>query len=433
MPTPRAHRLVLLSLDWLRPKDPRVSLGHASLRARLARVPDLEVVPVTVAVNAPDFDRAALLTTLLGAVAGGADLAIGVYIWAEPVVQWLLPALRQAGFTGRIVLGGPQISYAPAGIDAVYPDADGFVRGYGEDALAAVVASPTPSAIAGVSWRGAPERPGSASIDLDALPSPILSGVAPVQPFMRWETQRGCIFACTFCQHRESGVRLRQRLLAGERVAAEVDALVAGGAQEIAILDPIFHTNPAAVDILTRFARRGYTGRLSLQSRFELIDDAFLDACGKVRVRLEFGLQTIHDSEMRAVSRMNDLVAADAVIAKLHARGIPFEVSLIYGLPTQTLASFEASVRWCLERGVRVVRAFPLMLLRGTGLERDRAKWNLQESDDAIPVVVGSDTFSRAEWEQMRDLADRLERDADAAGVAGAPDADPVARPDAAA
>ncbi len=414
------RRIVLVSLDWLRPKDPRVTLGHASLHARLAADPGVDVVPVSYAVNVAGFDRRALLADVLRAASSGADIAVGVYIWNEGVVQWLLPALRQAGFVGRIILGGPQITYAPAGVLAVYPDADVIIRGYAEDAVATIVQHPEGGAIKGVTGRGAPDSIDPAATDLLSLPSPILTGIAPIQPFMRWETQRGCIYSCSFCQHRETGARLRQRVLADGRIAAEVDVLVSGGAREIAVLDPIFHTNPAAVDILGRFAARGYSGRLSLQSRFESIDDAFLDACSEVQVRLEFGLQTVHRTEMTAVNRMNNLGAADAVIAKLHARGIAFEVSLIYGLPTQTLASFKESVRWCLDRGVPVLRAFPLMLLRGTGLDRDRHRWGLVESADAIPVVVESDSFSRVEWEQMGMIADGLDGQIPAALALGA-------------
>ena len=415
-----SRRLVLVSLDWLRPKDPRMSLGHASLLASLATTKRVDVVAVARAVNAPSFDREEVLGSILRAASSDTDVAIGAYVWNEGVVQWLLPALRREGFTGRIILGGPQITYAPSGVLDVYPEADVIVRGYGEDALAAVAATAEPVALAGAIWRGGLDSTTSAAADLAALPSPILSGIAPVQPFMRWETQRGCIYACSFCQHRESGGRARQRMLAGDRVAAEVDALVAGGARDIAVLDPIFHTNPAAVDILGRFARRGYTGRLSLQSRFELVDDVFLDACGELDVRLEFGLQTIHRPEMLAVHRINDLHAADTVITKLHARRIPFEVSLIYGLPAQTLGSFEASVRWCRDRGVALVRAFPLMLLRGTGLDRDRQRWGLIESTDAIPVVVASDTFSLDECARMREIADSLDGDVADATARGA-------------
>lgn len=404
------RHLVLLSLDWIRPKDPRTSLGHASLLARLAAVPDLVVIPVAFAVNDPATTRSGVLAAVMAAIRGSrADIAIGAYVWNEPVVQWLLPALRRSCFEGRIILGGPQISYATAGIDRTYPDADIFIRGYAEDALAAVVATDAPVDLVGVSRRGHDVSELPAAVDLQGLPSPFLGGGLPPSGFVRWETQRGCIYSCSFCQHRESGSRLRQNLLAPARTAAEIDRFVRGGARDIAVLDPIFHSNPAAVDVLRRFGEGGFSGRISLQSRFELIDDEFLDACAGLDVRLEFGLQTVQRAEMRAVGRMNDLAKADAVIAALHRRGIAFEVSLIYGLPEQTLASFEASIRWCQERGVAALKAFPLMLLRGTGLDRDRARWGLAESDDEIPVVNASSSFSNEEWLAMQAVTELLD------------------------
>jgi hypothetical protein len=42
----------------------------------------------------------------------------------------------------------------------------------------------------------------------------------------------------------------------------------------------------------------------------------------------------------------------EAVIDPLRARAIPFEVSLIYGLPLQTLDRFKASLDGCRSRGV---------------------------------------------------------------------------------
>lgn len=402
-----SRRLVLLSLDWLRAKDPRVSLGHGSILARLRQVEALEVVPVRWAVNAPGFDRREVLAGVRDALAGGGDLAVGVYVWNDEVVRWLLAALRRSGFGGRIVLGGPQISYAPPGIAEVYPEADALVRGYGEQALVEVICGER-SSIPGVVWRGGPDHGAPARVELEALPSPLLSGLVPVQAFMRWETQRGCPYVCSFCQHREPGARLRQRTLSPGRIAAEIEALVFGGARDIAVLDPIFNANPDAGAILHRFSELGYTGRLSLQSRFELLDEEFLEACAALDVRLEFGLQTVQPSEMRAVRRINQLERVERGIEQLHARGIAFEVSLIYGLPTQTLETFRHTVGWCRARGVDRLQAFPLMLLRGTELERSRARWGLVESDDDIPVVVESNSFSRQDWHQMQAIAGGL-------------------------
>jgi radical SAM superfamily enzyme YgiQ (UPF0313 family) len=409
MQTHTSRRVVLLSLDWLRSKDPRTSLGHASLLARLEAVPAIGVTSISRAVNQPGFDRRELLRAVRKALAGDpADLAIGIYVWNDEVVRWLLRDLRSAGFAGRIILGGPQLSYAPAGVLKHYPEADVIIRGYGEDALVSVLLGDDEAQAPGVVWAGQRDTAGQAAVDLGSLPSPILTGVLPVQPFMRWETQRGCIYACSFCQHREPGARLRKRTLAPGRVRDEIDALVEGGVRDLAVLDPIFNTNPEATAILERFSLRGFTGRLSLQSRFELLDAPFLDACQDLDVVLEFGLQTVIRSEMRAVARMNRLDRVEDAIGALHQRAIPFEVSLIYGLPTQTLESFEQTVRWCQERGVEVIRAFPLMLLRGTRLDRERERWGLVESDDVIPVVVESDSFDRSEWLEMRALADSL-------------------------
>lgn len=405
------RRVVLVALDWGRDKDPAISLGHASIIARLAMEPDIEVVPLSFAVNAPEFSEGEVLAAIIRAVAGrDAFVAIGAFIWNERVVKRLLPALRRAGFNGQIILGGPQVSYAPPGVDSQYPEANVFIRGHAEDALAEFVKSNDLSLPVGVSVHGADTVAQSAKPDLALLPSPLLTGTLKPGHFVRWEAQRGCPYSCSFCQHRESGLRMRFRVLPPGRLMRELEVLVSSGVGNIAVLDPVFNMNPHAEAILRLLADHGYSGRLSLQCRFELLTPAFLDACRTLNVTLEFGLQTIHDAEMRAIKRRNDLSKVDRAIASLHAHDIRFEVSLIYGLPEQSMASFRASVDWCLDHGVPVVRAFPLMLLRGTELDTDRDRWRLVESDDAIPVVIESSTFSRAEWNEMNDMASALEQ-----------------------
>lgn len=406
-----SRSIVLGSLDWLRDKDPRRTLGQASILARLKAEPDIKAISVEFAVNRPGFRRERVLAAILNSIVDRSTVvAIGAYVWNEPVVKWLLPELRRAGLRGMIVLGGPQISYAPRGIDATYPDADVFVRGYGEDALLRLLAGGDP--IPGVTRQGRDDSEVRAEIDLTSLPSPYLTGVLTPQAFMRWETQRGCDFPCAFCQHRESGLRLPSRKLDKARINAEIEFFVEHGVEDIAVLDPVFNTDPAhAVDVLTRFAMRGYMGRLSLQCRFEYVTPEFLDACKLLNVRLEFGLQTIHRAEMQAVRRTNNIPKAEQVIGELLRRQIDFEVSLIYGLPEQTLQSFQASIQWCREHSVPRVCAFPLMLLRGTPLHRDRAVWALVENDDAIPLVVESNTFTRSAWESMHEIAKALSAD----------------------
>ena len=410
------RRIILVDLYWTRDKDPRVPLGHASLLASLREEPSIEVRSLVRPVNAGPLALDELAREILE-LAGGlppdaVDVAVGVYVWAESIVVRLLPRLRALGFRGRIILGGPQISYAEAGIDRSYPEADVLVRGYGEQVLRALARTPERLRLPGVLHSGGLDACSRATVELDALPSPWLTGAIPLagQRFVRWETQRGCPFRCAFCQHREPGARLRRRDLDADRIAAEIDLFCRAGVQDIAVLDPIFNVGPQAVRVLERFRERGFRGRLSLQCRAESLRPEFLELAQGLHVRLELGLQTANEAESVAIDRRNDIAKVDAALEQLRRRGIAHEVSLIFGLPLQTLASFVASVDWCLQRRVPVIKAFPLMLLRGTKLDRERERWSLEEDGSAMPMVVASSSFDRRDHQWMARIAEALAR-----------------------
>jgi hypothetical protein len=405
--------LTLVSLDWTRDKDPRVPLGHASL---LAALEDAAVAATGLSypVNDEGFEPDDTLREIRRRIEphnGAAHtVGLGVYVWNEQYVQYLGQALRRLHPELRIVLGGPQISYSGPGLEERYPFADVFVRGYGEEALVELAAAEAPRPIAGVHWAGTHDLRQPTRVDLQALPSPFTTGLLNLQDqrFVRWETKRGCSFRCSFCQHREAGKRLTRNELAVARLTQEIELFCQSGVKDIAVLDPIFNQGPHFMAVLQEFVRRRFDGRLSLQCRFELVEEGFLDLAAQLDCRLEFGLQTIHRKEGTAVNRPNHMPKVEKIIDALHQRDINFEVSLIFGLPSQTLASFRESVDYCLRRKVPVVKAFPLMLLRGTELDIERDKWGLVESDDPIPMVVSSDTFSRAEWKKMAQLSEAL-------------------------
>ncbi|WP_338281599.1 B12-binding domain-containing radical SAM protein [Corallococcus caeni] len=411
---PQPRRVILVSIDWTRDKDPRLPLGHASIVAAL-RHANVDVRAFSFAVNRSDFSEEHILWSVLesarGLEARDVDLGLGVYVWNDRVVKRLLGAVRRSGFAGRIILGGPQVSYAGPGLEQLYPEADGFVRGYGEEAMVAIAATSERVRFPGVHWAGQLDAGVQAQAKLETLASPFLEDVIELsgeQRFIRWETQRGCPFRCSFCQHREAGSRLRRRDLPMARLEEEIELFVYSGVNDIAVLDPLFNLGDHALAVLRTFQRLDYRGRLSLQCHFSTLDDEFLDACEGLAVRLEFGLQTIHEKEARAVERVNHLEKVVEGVRKLHARGIPFEVSIIFGLPEQTLESFRQTVDFCLRRQVPVLKAFPLMLLRGTQLERERARWGLEENDAPIPSVIRSHTFNEQEWSRMEALAEAL-------------------------
>ncbi|MCU0862548.1 MAG: B12-binding domain-containing radical SAM protein [Planctomycetes bacterium] len=409
------RRLVLLNLPFLRTKDPRATLGDVSLRARLTRDRDIDVASVTWAVNTPGADRGALAEALMDELGRGDPmLGVGCYVWNEPVVQWLLPELRRRGFRGAIVLGGPQITYAGAGVDRDYPHADIFIRGYGEDALANLVCGSGPDgAIPGVSYAGRDHTVTFAKVDYGLLESPIVSGLLPLGGFQRWETQRGCLYRCAFCQW-PGGIDGMHRL-ARRRIELESEMLAGSATEEIAIQDPIFNSDPRDwLSPLVALDRHGYRGRLAMQLRpetFTGVED-FLRLSLAHRCKLEFGLQTIHREEMEVILRNNNLGKCREVFAGLREAGAFVEITLIYGLPNQTLDSFRRSVDFAQENAT-AVRAFPLLLLRGTPLYCRRDELGLVEDESEIPQVVASPTFGRETHGQMAMIAHELAQHAE--------------------
>ncbi|GAA6144484.1 B12-binding domain-containing radical SAM protein [Thalassolituus maritimus] len=405
--------IVFVSVDWERPQDGRSNLGAASILASL-KAAGIKYTAIEDAVNAPDFDYERLEARVLAAIheleVQGTEclVGIGAYIWNEPVTQKLTEVIHNVT-SAPVVLGGPQISYAGKGtLEGLYPYANIFVRGHGEFAMVALARGESPEHL-GIHFAGSEDRNQKAETDLEQLASPWLTGVMTPGESIRWETMRGCPFKCSFCQHRESGNRfkLREQQFDYERIAKEARLFAQAGVKRISILDPVFYLKmDRTIDLLTMFKEVGLTAQLALQCHFRTVDDKFLDALEGHNVVLEFGMQTTNPDEWKLIGRNNCLDTAERVIAKLKARNIPFEVSLIYGLPKQTLASFRESLSWCRRQEVPVIRAWPLMILRGTELDKQREEFGLVESDnEAIPHVIASNSFTHQEYRQMERLA----------------------------
>ena len=129
--------------------------------------------------------------------------------------------IKKYNYPGRIILGGPQISYTKSNLEKYYPQVDVFIRGYGETALVDYMKEQINTKypqVKGIHYAGQMDKCQSAKTNFDQLPSPFLNKIIPNQKFLRWETQRGCPFSCSFCQHRESS-NLKRRHFQFTRIA----------------------------------------------------------------------------------------------------------------------------------------------------------------------------------------------------------------------
>jgi radical SAM superfamily enzyme YgiQ (UPF0313 family) len=332
---------------------------------------------------------------------------ISCFIWNEYFVNPLINYLRSCGYKNLIILGGAQITYADRiQLKNLYPNADVFISGYAERSVLNLMLTTNQQCYY------------NDSIDFDTLTSPYLSGelnVSSEQKMIRWETKRGCPFSCSFCAHRnlENG---RVNYLKTDKLFNELEYFRAKKVRKVNVLDPIFNMGKDYVSILQKIKDLNFAGTtFSFQSKVELLAKSdgktFLELVEATNSHLEFGLQTTISEEYSVIDRKNNIEIIQEQLKVLNERQVSYEVSLIYGLPNQTVDSFCRSIDFLLENGCKKVTAWPLMLLRGTPLYDQKTKWNMQEEaigEFDIPVVTSNTTFNKDDWFKMKEIAESL-------------------------
>ncbi len=332
-------------------------------------------------------------------------IALSAYVWNEYLINPLMTSIKDTyKFSGDFILGGYQISYSQ-NPEKEYPLSKYFISGYAEQSLLDIMCKNTTSFYL------------DAKIDFKNISSPYLTGELPItqnQEMVRLETKRGCPYRCSFCAHRDLNTnRVHKGSL--DKVFKELELFKKKDVKKINIIDPIFNVGTDYLLVMKKLVEIQFDGLVSIQARFETIKgdrgSQFLDLCSKLNMNLEFGLQTASEQESNLINRKNNPEVIKQIMSNLNQRDIPYEISLIYGLPSQTLNSFTESIDFAFTNGCKDVTAFPLMLLKGTELYDQKHKFAFKEKiigNFNIPVVVESNSFSESEWKQMEYIANQL-------------------------
>lgn len=129
------RRFTIVSLDHIRPGDPPLALGVASIAAALRSAGvKHEVISVNVADGAPNFED--LTKRVIETEC--TDVAIGAFVWNEPYTQELSRRLHPFMNVG---LGGPQITFHNSKakkeprLEDLYPYVHWFIRGPAEQPM----------------------------------------------------------------------------------------------------------------------------------------------------------------------------------------------------------------------------------------------------------------------------------------------------------
>lgn len=334
---------------------------------------------------------------------------IAAYVWNEACINPLISMLRAIGFRGKIALGGYQITYGERdNLKTSYPGCDVFISGYAEASVVKAIQMDKPTEPAFL----------KENVDFNHLPSPYGSiiEIPTGQSMVRMETKRGCPYRCTFCAHRDLG-KNKVSKHSMDRVFSDLFIFKSKGVKRVNVLDPVFNMGSEYIEVLKEIDRLSFSETtFTFQTRMELIKglrgEEFLNLVVRTGAHLEFGMQTLIPQEYEVINRRNYLDHVIPLFHRLNDAGISYEVSLIYGLPNQTVESFEKSISILKENGCTDITAFPLMLLKGTELYSEKDKWGMKEEvvgDFGIPMVTSSYSFTKEEWLMMEYIAQSLE------------------------
>lgn len=338
-----------------------------------------------------------------------------------------------------MVCGGPHIPHDSTGYFQKYPVIDVLVHGEGEIPTRNLLLElrnekPDLSKINGISYpdhQVSVQTPQGEKLSRHLpVPSPYLNGL--LTPFFAsadganrialWETNRGCPFACCFC---DWGVRTtnKVRLHAMDRVAAEIDYFGRHKIADIYITDSNFGLFDRDLEIARMLVgckeKHGYPQRVRIQfakkSNRTVFEISRLLYENNMLWGTTLSMQSVDLTVLEAIKR--PAVSIDAYRSakeKYQANNIPTYTELILGLPRETRESFVRGICTLFDIGMHDdFRTFELVLLPNAPLSQPamREKYKLQTrfkpmrladpgcQTEYVELVFGSSTLTQPEWE----------------------------------
>lgn len=250
--------------------------------------------------------------------------------------------------------------------------------------------------------------------DLDALPSPYLTGEFDHLPLSDWreppyfETNRGCPYGCTFCDW-GSATRSRIRKFGLDRVLAEFRWAAERNHGGLHICDANFGILPRDEELAAELAALRqttdfpkfviFTPAKNTTRHLTRILDELLGA--DIAVVTAISLQTTDPATLDIVARQN--ISTDGYLSlagELHRRGHAMQGDLILGLPGQTYETYRADLQFMLDHEI-MPRTFPLRLLPNAPMNAPEYRAEHDIHVDETHVVQATRSMSVGERVRM--------------------------------
>ena len=355
-------------------------------------------------------------TALARALSTAPDLlAFCAYIWNIEALKRLLPRARALLPHAKIILGGPEVSYAVEKTFSEMPACDYILSGEGEEPFArlldAIEEGKDVGTVLGCGYR----------TEWDVfVPTPFVGEGTPPSPLdfgyakalrgriAYLESSRGCPFSCAFCLSGRSG---RVRFFDMERVKRDLLLLANAETRTVKFVDRTFNADRARAREIWRFImEKRASGEIPEGVCFhfeiagELLDEeslALLETAPRGLFQMEIGLQSLNTDTLKAISRAPVSARLLENIRRLVKMGsIHIHTDLIAGLPCEDLPTFHRGFDQAFSLGAHMLQLGFLKLLKGAPMREEGEKYPCAYREEPPYTVTSTPVLSES------DLAD---------------------------
>ncbi len=336
-------------------------------------------------------------------------VAISTYVWNWTISRELAQAVREKYPNCIIVMGGPQVPYKQEWIVENKHICDFIVTYAGERAFAEIL-------------RGNYKAPGIMSRnhytapkpdrEINDIPSPYLSGLMDSlmcddkQYSAIIETNRGCPYACTFCDQ-EALYYNKISQFDYDRVIAEIDWIVDHKIDFLYFADSNVGIFDRDVDFIKYIAHcrntTGYPRQIDYstakQQPERIVElGRILNQEANIKRGVTIALQSMNPDTLEAIKRVNIAnEKLEEMVNKYNDAGVDNYCELIVGLPNETLDSWMEGIGKILQLGSdHALTVHPLSIVPNTPFSNKSYadKYGLQYVP--TPAPAGGNTYPEA-------------------------------------
>jgi radical SAM superfamily enzyme YgiQ (UPF0313 family) len=220
------------------------------------------------------------------------------------------------------------------------------------------------------------------------------------------------VFRCSFCFYNKD-LSIRNRRFDLDRVKDEIAYWLDRDIKELYLMDPVFNLNAARAKEICRFIAERNHRRIPIHSEVwaEFIDDEMAALMKAAHFDfLEVGLQTTDETALHVVERRLKMTPFLNGIRALRDHGLPFELQLIAGLPSDTFETFCASIDFATKLNPDYLAAFTLLVLPGTELWRQAGALGLDYEPEPPYRIRSTPTIDADEMIYMRRMGRMVHR-----------------------